>query len=564
MPPSEFPGVKTPPKYTGSFLRFMNPLLDAMRDKGGQARPREIYDAIAHNLNLSEEERSVLNKNGYPRFENEIAWVGNRYAVRALIRSGLFPSFPGRRHGHRPGGRLRPCGPTRLGWPRPRPLLGSEVFTRLVRCVRSSLCRVELSLGIQSMSDVNDPQDPHLPTVWIFQGSPKTFDIDGFLATRPVDFLWYVSSSHRDMRIGDQVFLWRAGGNDNSPSGVVAEAEIVALPAIQADDEASLPFWVNATQADMLQTSMRVRLRLIRMAEGKRGIIRRDWAKDDPILRNMTIIRRAAGTNFRLQPGEAQRLNDLWTKTGHDFSYAEAVAGLWAYHQTYGGEISRSPGQTVANVALKVGRAVTGIYNKVMNFRHMDPRDSRQGLSGAGEIDRAVWARFYDGTTINGAALEDEYTRLWPASASGPVDLGDLQDATLEKEARTLGEMSLDALLARYERIAAPRMPLSIGQLSRRFERSGLVVAITKKRANFLCEAPDCRHPTFADLFGHPYCEVHHIEPLADGGSDDLANVACLCPAHHREAHVGRNRLELRRQLIELRRGQATVPARAG
>ena len=67
MPLSEFPGVKTPPKYEGVFLRFMNPLLDAMREKGGQARPREIYDTIAQNLNLSDEERTVTNKNGYPK-----------------------------------------------------------------------------------------------------------------------------------------------------------------------------------------------------------------------------------------------------------------------------------------------------------------------------------------------------------------------------------------------------------------------------------------------------------------------------------------------------------------
>ena len=60
MPPSELPGVKTPSKYTAGFLRFMNPVLDAMREKGGQARPREIYDAIAHNLNLSER----LTRNG--------------------------------------------------------------------------------------------------------------------------------------------------------------------------------------------------------------------------------------------------------------------------------------------------------------------------------------------------------------------------------------------------------------------------------------------------------------------------------------------------------------------
>jgi restriction system protein len=84
---SKFPGIKTPPKYEAEFLRFMNPLLDAMREKGGQARPREIFDAIAQKLNLSEEERTVANKNGYPRFENQIAW-----ARSYLVKTGYLDS----------------------------------------------------------------------------------------------------------------------------------------------------------------------------------------------------------------------------------------------------------------------------------------------------------------------------------------------------------------------------------------------------------------------------------------------------------------------------------------
>jgi restriction system protein len=87
MPLSEFPGVKTPPKYEAQFLRFLNPLLDALREKGGQARPREIYEAIAQSLNLSEEERTVTNKNGYPRFENQIAW-----ARSYLVKTGYLDS----------------------------------------------------------------------------------------------------------------------------------------------------------------------------------------------------------------------------------------------------------------------------------------------------------------------------------------------------------------------------------------------------------------------------------------------------------------------------------------
>jgi restriction system protein len=87
MPLPKFAGVKTPPKYEAKFMRFMNPLLDVMREKGGQARPREIYNAIAQRLNLSEEERSVTNKNGYPRFENQIAW-----ARSYLVKTGYLDS----------------------------------------------------------------------------------------------------------------------------------------------------------------------------------------------------------------------------------------------------------------------------------------------------------------------------------------------------------------------------------------------------------------------------------------------------------------------------------------
>ena len=84
---SEFPGVKTPPEYESEFLRFMNPLLDALREKGGQARPREIYDAIAQRLNLSEEQRTATVKSGAVKFENQIAW-----ARSYLVKTGYLDS----------------------------------------------------------------------------------------------------------------------------------------------------------------------------------------------------------------------------------------------------------------------------------------------------------------------------------------------------------------------------------------------------------------------------------------------------------------------------------------
>jgi restriction system protein len=90
MPTLQCPGVVTPPKYESEFLKFMNPLLDALRDKGGQARPREVYDAIAQKLDLSDDERSATLKSGSLKFENQIAW-----ARSYLVKTGYldYPAY---------------------------------------------------------------------------------------------------------------------------------------------------------------------------------------------------------------------------------------------------------------------------------------------------------------------------------------------------------------------------------------------------------------------------------------------------------------------------------------
>jgi Protein NO VEIN, C-terminal len=107
---------------------------------------------------------------------------------------------------------------------------------------------------------------------------------------------------------------------------------------------------------------------------------------------------------------------------------AESIAGLWAYEKAYGREVSRSAGSPVAIVAERIGRAVTGVYNKVMNFRHLDPRDARKGLTGGGKADDAVWAEFFDDETkeLRIDALNVAFERLWPAgSADQPETVTD-------------------------------------------------------------------------------------------------------------------------------------------
>src|SRR5713101_6289268 len=69
------------------FARYMNSVLDALRELGGSARPGEVYDWIAQRLGISDAERSEDNRSGASRFENDVAW-----ARFYLVRTGYLDS----------------------------------------------------------------------------------------------------------------------------------------------------------------------------------------------------------------------------------------------------------------------------------------------------------------------------------------------------------------------------------------------------------------------------------------------------------------------------------------
>lgn len=250
---------------------------------------------------------------------------------------------------------------------------------------------------------------------WIFQANPDTFDITAYLQSAETIY-WTVQQAHlqQQMKEGDQVFLWRAAGTAGVPSGVIARCVLVEEPKIRDADRQSLPFWSVVPRVPAL----RVGLRVERVANEKE-LIRREWLKQDPILAELRILRLAAETNYAVPGDQASRLAALWDNTGRDWDRTETVAGLWAYHRTYGSSISMLPGSPVAEVALRIGRATQGVYNKVMNFRALDPRDSRAGFSGGGEMAGRVWSEFFDAgsNSLRVDALEAEYQGL-PASAS--------------------------------------------------------------------------------------------------------------------------------------------------
>ncbi len=399
---------------------------------------------------------------------------------------------------------------------------------------------------------------------WIFQSNSSTVDLDGYLASTPGVIAWPIVESNRDVQPGDTTYLWRIAPDQSEKlrSGIIASAKVIDIEGDFSDNDAAA-FWLQA-RPDLSQSSPCLWLQIERTAN-KKEELRSDWLREDPQLRRMRIF---SGDNSLqsavvLSELEELRIAKMWSSVGQDWTRNESLAGLWAYVATYQGTISRLEGGPVERVSQITGRAISGVYNKVMNFRAIDPRDSRKGMSGAGLTDKHLWAEYFNtqNQTLNEQAIREEFARVWGGASTSSSAENDVpsEHNSFEREVQKLAKRSLEELLKAYHRQeqhtpqARTRLPAAKARTITQYERNPLVVAITKRQAHFQCEVADCRHELFKDAGDENYCEVHHITPLAEGGADDLGNVVCLCPAHHREAHFGIHAKALKIQFMELR-----------
>jgi 5-methylcytosine-specific restriction protein A len=102
----------------------------------------------------------------------------------------------------------------------------------------------------------------------------------------------------------------------------------------------------------------------------------------------------------------------------------------------------------------------------------------------------------------------------------------------------------LDTHEARAKRLEhAQAMPEQQIVLRRVFRRNPDVIAEVLLLAKGVCQRCDQAAP-FLRMDGRPYLEVHHRQPLAEGGKDTVENAIALCPNCHRERHYGLNARE--------------------
>lgn len=69
------------------FVRYFGPLLDALRELGGSAKPDEAVDRVAQDLHVSDDVLNETLASGGSRFRNQVAW-----ARFYLVREGLIDS----------------------------------------------------------------------------------------------------------------------------------------------------------------------------------------------------------------------------------------------------------------------------------------------------------------------------------------------------------------------------------------------------------------------------------------------------------------------------------------
>lgn len=69
------------------FVRYFQPVINALIELGGSGRPEEVEDLIVEQLNLSEEDRNEQIPSGQSRFSNKVNWARFYLAKAGLIDS---------------------------------------------------------------------------------------------------------------------------------------------------------------------------------------------------------------------------------------------------------------------------------------------------------------------------------------------------------------------------------------------------------------------------------------------------------------------------------------------
>ena len=183
--------------------------------------------------------------------------------------------------------------------------------------------------------------------------------------------------------------------------------------------------------------------------------------------------------------------------------------------------------------------------------KHWDANNGHRKFRNSRSYDVIVQGKAYPPKAICSYAHE-----LATGIALSPNEFGGAKDGIWHRMLKNLGfpiiekrpELDFYAEVAaalkhspklRAERLSARANipPERIETTIYRYNRNRDVVAERLHRAHGVCEECDRQAPFNRKKDGAPFLEVHHVQPLSQGGLDTVENTIAVCPNCHAEMH---------------------------
>ena len=256
-------------------------------------------------------------------------------------------------------------------------------------------------------------------TYWLLQGDPATYRLL-HAALEHRETTWSARQSASAIAVGDKVVYWLSGDN----AGAYAVGEVTAAAQDMPEDPRFVPFWRDPTDAGASEARIRATQERLMVAY---PILRGVALKDD-ILAEMVVLKRAAGTVFRLTAEQYDRLQQLAVRP-QEWTYYETVLALAVYR------VAKGPAQKplIERLSRMIDRGAATIGMALRNFEYLE---TGKGLPNASALARSVWDEYVgDEDALRARTREIE---------DGLLDGGGLTPLSDElRYVRTVGELRL-------------------------------------------------------------------------------------------------------------------------
>ena len=148
-----------------------------------------------------------------------------------------------------------------------------------------------------------------MTNTYLFQGNPKYYDMDAYLATHP--YIYWRCPNYKDkIQIGDRAILWRAGKD----AGMIAIGKIVEAPTpasnIEFPEFLGQRFWTS-DEMDANDIKAGIAISEVRLTGGEYAASRESF-KSDSVVSKHRIITNPTRTVFQVEDIIASAMFAAW------------------------------------------------------------------------------------------------------------------------------------------------------------------------------------------------------------------------------------------------------------